>query len=148
MTERRAKKRAPAPGAQGKALAPVGKSEPARAKEPAKGGKSAGAADDVALVHGRTADGEGLQVLRKQGDTLSLGEVRPLKEGKPIQGEVVQLKPRPEMPLLCDVEVQHAPAARSHAGPARVANKSYRSGWDGIWGKRRSTRASRKRTLN
>ncbi|MEO0323110.1 MAG: hypothetical protein AAF447_09145 [Myxococcota bacterium] len=60
----------------------------------------------------------------------------------------MQLKPRPEMPLLCDVEVQHAPAARSHAGPARVESQSYRSGWDGIWGKRSNPRARRKRTLN
>ncbi|MEM1417409.1 MAG: hypothetical protein AAGH15_21100, partial [Myxococcota bacterium] len=75
--------------------------------------------EDVALVHGRTEDGEGLRVIRKKGDELSAGEVRPLKDGQPIHGEVLSLKPRPEMPLLCDVEVTHAAPTKSHAGPAR-----------------------------
>jgi hypothetical protein len=57
---------------------------------------------DVALIHGRTADGEGLRILRQREERLELGEVRPLKEGRPIQGEVVSLKPRPNFPLLCD----------------------------------------------
>ncbi len=134
MSEGSAKKRASGPRAKegSTALAPKDEATAAKAEEKTK----AAPPDDVALVHGRTPDGEGLHVLRKRGDTLSLGEVRPLKEGKPIQGEVVKLKPREDMPLLCDVEVQHAPAARG-AGPARVASSSYRSGWDGIWGKGR-----------
>lgn len=143
MTERSAKKNAPAARADAAPKA-TGRDPAATPATTLTATKPAKATDDVALVHGRTADGKGLKVLRKQGDTLSLGEVRPLKEGKPIQGEVVQLKPREDMPLLCDVEVQHAArhsAKARPAGPARVASTSYRSGWDGIWGKRRAKRS-------
>jgi hypothetical protein len=106
--------------------------------------------EDVVLVHGRTDDGKGLRVLRKKGDSLSAGEVRPLEHGKSITGEVVALKPRPEAPMICDVEVQAdvsqalqrgvergAAPANDHAGPARVASPSYRAGWDRMWGARK-----------
>jgi len=62
---------------------------------------------DVVLLHSPTEDGEGIRVLRarQQHDesaraneeaacVVEVGEVRPLKEGKPISGEVVRLKPR------------------------------------------------------
>jgi hypothetical protein len=95
--------------------------------------------EDVALIHGKTPDGEGLRILRKREDRLELGAVRPLKEGMPITGEVVTLTPRPEFPLLCDVKVELA--ARSSAdvaapprhGPAQVATDRYRENWDRIW---------------
>jgi len=94
--------------------------------------------DDVVLVHGRTDDGKGLKVLRKKADELSSGEVRPVEEGKPLTGDLVRLKPRPEMPLLCDVDVEYeAPrTAKGGAGPARVSSSAYRKGWDRMWGKR------------
>jgi hypothetical protein len=96
------------------------------------------------LVHGLTEDGQGLAVIRKREDRLELGSVHPLKEGKPIHGEVVRLTPRPDAPLLCDVEVTMparsapAPQAREAAlpprkGPAQVASDSYRENWDAIW---------------
>jgi hypothetical protein len=94
---------------------------------------------DIALIHGRTADGEGLRVLRRRDDRVELGDVRPLEQGKPIQGEVVTLKPRPEFPLLCDVKVElEAPQQRGdkrcqHAGPARVASDEYRRNWERIF---------------
>lgn len=95
--------------------------------------------DDVVLVHGRTDDGKGLKVLRKKADELSAGEVRPVEEGKPLTGDLVRLKPRPEMPLLCDVDVEYeAPRpSKDAAGPARVSSSAYRKGWDRMWGKRR-----------
>jgi len=95
--------------------------------------------EDVVLIHGVTSDGKGLAVLRKQGESLSAGTVRPLEEGKAITGDVVRLRPRPELPVVCDVEVEHpAPSlAREGSGPAQVATEGYRSGWDSIWGKRR-----------
>lgn len=95
--------------------------------------------DDVVLVHGRTEDGKGLEVLRKKADELTLGEVRPVEEGKPLAGDLVRLKPRPEMPLLCDVDVAYeAPkAAKGAAGPVRVSSAAYRAGWERMWGKRR-----------
>lgn len=95
---------------------------------------------DVALIHGRTADGEGLRIIRKREDRLELGAVHPLKNGAPIVGEVVSLTPRPEFPLLCDVKTEvPAPAARADVverprhGPAQVATDRYRENWDRIW---------------
>lgn len=98
---------------------------------------------DVALIHGKTADGEGLRIIRRREDRLELGAVRPLKEGAPIAGEVVSLTPRADFPLLCDVKVQYAaPTARRDVaepvrhGPAQVATDQYRENWDRIWQKK------------
>ncbi len=105
--------------------------------------------EDVVVACGKTSDGKGMQVVRKRGEELSLGEVRPMVEGKPVSGEVVSLRPRHEQPRVFDVEVQYAgeETTRSQnvagAGPARVSNRQYRSGWDSIWGKR-----ARRRLMN
>jgi hypothetical protein len=101
------------------------------------------AANDVMLVHGITEDGQGLAVIRKREDKLEHGVVHPLENGKPIHGEVVRLTPRPECPVVCDVEVT-MPAAAARApsgdkpsvprkGPAQVASARYRENWDAIW---------------
>jgi hypothetical protein len=102
-------------------------------KEPAEG-------SDVALIHGKTADGEGLRIIRRRDDRIELGAVRPLKEGAPIAGEIVSLTPRSDFPLLCDVKVQYsAPPVRNDVaesprhGPAQVATDRYRENWDRIW---------------
>ncbi len=99
---------------------------------------------DVALIHGVTPDG-GLQILRARENRLELGAVKPLREGVPITGEVVKLRPRENCPALCDVEVQlpapqatsdrQLPAAEASArtGPAQVATDEYRKNWDAIW---------------
>ena len=66
--------------------------------------------------------------------------MRPLDEGKPIQGEVVRLTPRQDSPLLFDVQVEHD--TRSSTGrPAKVATEQYRQGWESIWAGKRDTRA-------
>jgi len=119
--------------------------EPAvNSKKPDDPDKS-GSPKDVALIHGRTADGEGLRILRAREERLEVGEVRPLKEGRPIQGEVVTLKPRANFPLLCDVSVELenrskgdrlAPARRS--GPAQVATETYRENWDVVFSRPRA----------
>jgi hypothetical protein len=95
---------------------------------------------DVALIHGKTADGEGLRIIRKREDRIELGAVRPLQHGTPITGEVVTLTPRPDFPLLCDVKVeleaQRATsdvAENARSGPAQVATDRYRENWDRIW---------------
>ena len=99
---------------------------------------------DVALIHGVTPDGEGLKILRARGDRVELGAVRPLREGAPITGEVVTLKPRANFPALCDVESHFKPAeaasdrqepaaAVQRTGPAQVATDDYRRNWDAIW---------------
>ncbi len=102
---------------------------------------------DVVFVHGVEPSGQGLKVLRYRDRQLEVGAVRPLREGQPIQGELVRLHPRRELPLVCDVEVElpapHAsprPAAASEQtkGPAQVATDRYRDNWDRIWRKKRS----------
>ncbi|HKO47566.1 MAG TPA: hypothetical protein VJV79_07580 [Polyangiaceae bacterium] len=101
---------------------------------------------DVALIHGVTPDGEGFKILRARGDRLELGAVRPLREGAPITGEVVTLRPRASFPALCDVETHFKPepevserqepapsAVVQRTGPAQVATDEYRRNWDAIW---------------
>ncbi|HEY6558743.1 MAG TPA: hypothetical protein VI072_15775 [Polyangiaceae bacterium] len=115
-------------------------------KSPASEDSNSGAstaAKDVLLVHGVSEDGRGLSVLRQREDRLEHGVVHPLENGKPIHGEVVRLKPRPECPLVCDVEVavpgpEPQAAARevsadARKGPAQVASERYRENWDAIW---------------
>jgi hypothetical protein len=103
--------------------------------------------EDRALVVGVAESSDqdrGLVVVRQRSRDAEaeLGLVRPLREGKPIHGEVVKLTPRPEAPALCDVEVQHdaRPAAAPtpkldapHKGPPRVATERYREGWDRVF---------------
>ena len=115
---------------------------PAEAAEPA-----AEASPDVALVHGVTADGT-VQVIRRRAGKLEAGALSPLREGVPIQGEVVSLRPREKFPLLCDVDVHYAPPAAPAAksppapgrrkGPAQVATDTYRDNWDSIWSRKKS----------
>ncbi len=104
--------------------------------------------EDVALVCGLTDDGQGVEVIRKRGDRLETGTVRKLEAGKPIHGEVVRLRPRPQAPLVCDVEVEVDAAARDSSrrsersravssGPAQVATDTYRKNWDAVYGSRK-----------
>jgi hypothetical protein len=103
---------------------------------------------DVALIHGLTPDGQGLQILRARENRLELGAIRPLREGAPITGEVVTLRPRANFPALCDVETHYKPALpeakpsesapallAANTGPAQVATDEYRRNWDAIWSK-------------
>jgi hypothetical protein len=90
---------------------------------------------DVAMIVGR--DSDGFQVLRRRAEDqpVEMGTIRPLQEGKPIDGEVVSLKQRKDMPFLFDVRTQLAlEQRRSTDGPAQVATDEYRRGWDAIWG--------------
>jgi len=108
--------------------------------------KASPAAPDVALIHGVTPDGEGFQIVRARENRLELGALRPLREGAPITGEVVTLRPRPNFPALCDVETHYKPAeppsdrqepaarlSSERSGPAQVATDEYRRNWDAIW---------------
>ena len=91
------------------------------------------------FVHGPSQDGEGYQVIRKREDALEFGELRAVQEGRPIQGEMVKLKPRTENDRLFDVEVmvsrEELSAGTNRSGPAQVATDRYRSNWDAIFGK-------------
>jgi hypothetical protein len=99
---------------------------------------------DVVLLHGPTEDGEGARVLRARRGAVEAGEVRPLKEGKPLgEGEVVTLHPRPGAPCVCDVKVDYAPAPkRGSSGPPQVASSAYRDHWERIFGKRKPADAA------
>jgi hypothetical protein len=91
---------------------------------------------DVALLRGPTEDGKGARVVRFKEGAVFAGEVRPLRDGQPIdQHEVVRLRPLAGRGPLCEVEVLHAPAPRrENAGPARVASDSYRRNWNAVFG--------------
>jgi len=120
--------------------------KPDKPDQPDSAESGSSSESDVALIHGRTSDGEGLRILRQREQRLELGEVRPLKEGRPIQGEVVSLKPRPNFPLLCDVSVQlparekpsDVPRRERKSGPAQVATDTYRENWDAVFSRSRT----------
>jgi hypothetical protein len=104
--------------------------------------------EDVVLLYRTTPDGRGYDVLRKRGGSLQTGVIRPLEEGKPIQGEVVELVQRGNTPLF-DVTVRLEPQVPvgataevedARGRPARVASDDYRRNWDVIW-KRSSDKA-------
>jgi hypothetical protein len=111
---------------------------------------AAAAPPDVALVHHVTPDGT-VHVIRRRGDQLEAGALSPLREGMPIQGEVLSLRPRENFPMLCDVDVLYkppaakptdkpaaAPAGARRKGPAQVATDDYRDNWDSIWARKKS----------
>jgi hypothetical protein len=98
---------------------------------------------DVVLLTGPTEDGEGIRVLRARDDRVETGEVRPLKEGKPLgAGELVKLAPREKSPRVCDVEVlAKVPAPEPSNKPAQVATRAYRESWERIFGERTTDHA-------
>jgi len=89
--------------------------------------------EDVILPHAVSDDGQGLHVLRKRGDTIEAGLVRGIREGQPIHGELVRLRPREGTPLL-DVEVLHDARPPKLGRPPKVATKAFRSGWERVFG--------------
>ena len=98
---------------------------------------------DVVLLTGPTEDGEGVKVVRARDEQIETGEVRPLKEGKPLgSGEIVKLKPREGSKRLHDVEVvmKVEQEARGN-GPPQVATTAYRESWERIFGGAEETRA-------
>lgn len=103
--------------------------------------EGASAPADVALVLDQTDDRSGYRVLRRRDTSseIELGTIRPLQEGRPIEGEVVSLRQRPDLPFAYDVKTELAAPERSERrftedGPAQIATEQYRRGWDAIWG--------------
>jgi len=112
-----------------------------------KGRASAAADDDLALVYGK--DEQGLHVLRRRSEDapVEVAVLQPLTEGKPINNEVISLRPHAEVPFLFKVKTEMAARAGSGAedesssrgdGPAQVSTDAYRKGWDEIWGRKRA----------
>jgi hypothetical protein len=102
---------------------------------------------DVALVVGKDADGLHILRRRSQEAPLEAGLLRPLREGKPIVGELISLTQRHDLPMIFDVKSELAASAGTPErpsverlpveGPAQVASEAYRKGWDAVWGRRR-----------
>ncbi len=91
--------------------------------------------NDVVVLGPPTADGAGVHVIRARNEQLEAGELRTLKEGKPVVGEVVSLEPRPDNPRICDVRESYRPSAPKK-GPAQVATREYRENWDEVFGRK------------
>jgi hypothetical protein len=95
---------------------------------------------DVVMLAGQTPDGEGAKVVRARPGRVEAGEVRPMKDGRPLAaGELVRLEQRREAPALYDVHVEHVvappPATKAAgAGPAQVATDAYRERWERTFG--------------
>ncbi len=103
--------------------------------------------EDVALIVGSDEERNVLHILRKRGHRIEPGLVRPAEPGKPLMGDLVRLKPRPGLPVLCDVETLwefHRPppsdeerrdeGGPGRRGPAWVTSDAYRRGWERIFG--------------
>jgi hypothetical protein len=99
---------------------------------------------DVAMVIDRTEDAQGYRVLRHRDNHVEIGTMRPLQEGRPIDGEVISLEPRQDAPFLYNVKTElgdpHAARRATERrltsdGPAQIATEQYRAGWDAIWGR-------------
>lgn len=105
---------------------------PARERETPTG-------SDVVVLGRALPDREAVSVLRVRDGRAELGALQPLRHGKPIQGELVTLTPRPELPIVCDVKVElsvpDAVKEPARHGPAQVASDRYRANWDAIWAK-------------
>ncbi|MBN1655497.1 MAG: hypothetical protein JXA30_17150 [Deltaproteobacteria bacterium] len=93
--------------------------------------------EDVAFIHSATEDGEGARILRLRRGKVEAAEVRPAKEGQPLNNhELVRLHPRQDAPRICDVEVLYSNSEQepeSNNGPARVSSRAYRENWDRIF---------------
>jgi hypothetical protein len=95
---------------------------------------------DIAVLQGPTEDGVGARMLRFKEGAVFAGEVRPAREGQPLQEhELVRLRPMHARYPICEVEVLHTPATaqdarRQGSGPARVSNHSYRRNWNAVFG--------------
>jgi hypothetical protein len=97
--------------------------------------------EDILFVHSPVEQGEGYRVIRRHKQSVEVGEIRNLKEGRPLQGDLVRLTQRAEHARLFNVEVilgrdQLPAATRQGTGPAQVASEAYRDNWDAIFGAR------------
>jgi hypothetical protein len=123
-------------------------------------------ARDIAILQGPTEDGQGARLLRFRGDTVTAGEIRPVREGQPLapfgshgshgplgnKTELVRLKPLHHELPVCEVEVLHASSnpeasakietdaelesAPTRSGPARVSTRRYRRNWSAVFGEK------------
>ncbi len=96
---------------------------------------------DYAIVGAQLPDGT-FPILHHTPDhQVAVGTVKPLKEGENAAGsDLVQLKPNEDGTYALEYlyrTTKHGVEAGTTEvkGPAKVNNRAFRSGWDGIWGK-------------
>jgi hypothetical protein len=127
----------------------------AKAESPSANARDAAtparAAADVVFVHGPTPTG--VQITRLRDERIETGELRPIKEGQSVLGELVKLSPRADNERLFDVEVlakspfaasatasaksSEAAPAGARKGPPKVATERFRANWDDIFASRK-----------
>lgn len=89
---------------------------------------------DVAFL-GPPAPGGGVHVLRHRSDhSMETGVLRPLEDGRPIHGEIVQIRKRENGPGFDVLPPEDALAGQG--GPPMVNSQAYKDGWDTIFGKK------------
>lgn len=94
------------------------------------------------MLHSQHDDGQGYNVLRLRDGNFEVGAIRNIREGAPIHGDVVSLTQRKENERLYNVETlvkSPRPAEPPRHGPAQVATDTYRTNWEHIFGKTRSS---------
>lgn len=85
---------------------------------------------DFALLGIPGPDGS-VPVLRHRADhSLEAGALVPVRDGEPLVGELVRVRPRDDGPGF-SVESLYTPS-----GPPLFNSRAYRDGWDAIWGRK------------
>jgi hypothetical protein len=120
--------------------------EPPEANEPTSNASTTPAdAKDVVMIHSPHDDGAGYNVLRMRDGSVELGAIRNIREGMPIHGDVVSLSQRKDHERLYNVETlvkSPPPPEPARHGPAQVATDTYRTNWEQIFGRTRSSGGS------
>ncbi len=97
---------------------------------------------DLVLISGVDPDRKEVHVLKPVQEGVEAAVLRPVEEGKPIQGDLVRLRPREDVPVVAELEtlMRHPDhpddPRRRHKGPPMVASEAYRQGWEMIFGAR------------
>lgn len=84
--------------------------------------------DAVCPLGVMTPYGGELVIRHTRNHDYQMGELRPLIEGKPIYGELVQVEGKPGE--WCSM----TPILNTKSGPALVNSKEYTDGWTNIFG--------------
>jgi len=94
----------------------------------------------VLLDHSEAHGGQ--PVIFERDGQINAGVLKPLEEGKPIdeEGELVEVKTNGRLAIM----KSHGRVGRATSqGPAMVNDKSYKDGWDRIFGKKQDKKPSK-----
>jgi len=91
---------------------------------------------DYVLIGDKISDNAQQALLFKPEDrTVEIGIIQKPVEGRPLDGDLVQLSERDGPGYDIDYVYKH-PRRVPTGRPAKVNSKKYLSGWEEIWGKR------------